>query len=56
MAPSMALALSRQLDGFLNCAPRAATDDRLANGWLGPPGPLGNADLVFAMTVKVSES
>ena len=28
--------------------------DRLANGWAGPPGPLGDSDMVFTMTVKIS--
>eukprot|EP01052_Picozoa_sp_SAG31_P039845 SAG31_NODE_5616_length_2422_cov_20.727938_2_plen_127_part_00 len=28
--------------------------DRLANGWAGPPGPLGDSDMVFAMTVKIT--
>lgn len=29
------------------------TYDRLANGWAGPPGPLGDSDFVFAMRVVV---
>ena len=29
--------------------------DRLANGWLGPPGPLGDADMVFSMIVKIRD-
>ena len=28
--------------------------DRLANGWAGPPGRLGDSDYVFSMRVKVS--
>ena len=28
--------------------------DRLANGWKGPPGQLGDSDKVFTMTVKIT--
>lgn len=30
--------------------------DRLANGFSGPPGRLGDADFVFAMTVKITKT
>ena len=28
--------------------------DRLANGWAGPPGKLGDSDMVFSMTIKIT--
>lgn len=28
--------------------------DRLANGWLGPPGKMGDSDKVFTMVVKIT--
>ena len=40
--------------GQLNDTTLLLSYDRLANGWDGPPGPMGEVDAVFSMTVKIT--